>query len=167
MDWKKTSLHFPQGHWPISKAPQVLMWFQLVSFLLSSSHMLPSNRSWNLFLAPSKIQLFMSDQVLHVKVHFRKCLYQVFKIIIINHGVVADVTYCCQIHFWTKWNKKTFTDTSFLVCTREAWRLLCTVMVAKSSSTGSIWHEYFVFQLHLHLSHSNQLCSCWIFKKIN
>lgn len=145
MDWKETSLHFPQGHWPISKAPQVLMWIQLVSFLMSSSHMLLSNRFWNLFLPPSKIQVFMSDQDLHVKVHSRKCLHWVFKIIIIiiiNHGDVADVSYCCQIHFWKK-KKQTFTDTSFLVCTREAWRLLCMVIVAKSSNTDSIWHEIF------------------------
>lgn len=104
MDWKETRLHFPQCHWPISKAPQVLMWFQLVCFLMSTSHMLLSNSFWNLFLPPSKIQLFMSDQDLPVKVHVRKCLHWVLKIIIIinNHRGVADDTYCCQIHFWTK-----------------------------------------------------------------
>lgn len=139
---KRNTFSFPQGHWPISKAPQVLMWLQLVSFLMSSSHMLLSYRFWNFFLPPSKIQVFMCDQDLHVQVHSRKCLHWVF-LIIINHGVVADVTYCCQIHFWKKRNKKTFTDTRFLVCTREALRLLCMVMVAKSSNTDSIWHDFF------------------------
>lgn len=40
MDWKETRLHLPQGHRPIPKAAQVLMWFHLVSFLMSSFHML-------------------------------------------------------------------------------------------------------------------------------
>lgn len=48
----------------------------------------------------------MSDQDPHVKVYSRKCLHWVFKIIITNHEVAADVTYCSQILFLTKRNKK-------------------------------------------------------------